>query len=557
MAVGILASSGLLAAAAGPMASASSARPVLGPPTAGILGSGSTWSYIAVQKWIANIQANKGILVTYNPSGSAAGRTDYAQNTTDFGVSDIGYQGFDPVTGTNDVSNRPYAYLPITGGGTSFPYNIRVAGKKVINLRLSPLTLAKIFTNHITNWDDSAITADNNGRKLPSLPITVVVPSEGSGTTAMFTAYLANRFPSLWQPFNGGVNKLTEYWPRQGSQVAQNGSTQIMNYVQQPAANGAIGITEYAYPLQVGFPVVALENPAGYFVLPSEFNDAVALTQAVINYDVHSKNYLLETLNKVYTYTDPRSYPLASYSYTVMPVAKNDPRMAVSGGAYPAKWQSLADFLFYSICQGQTYIGKIGYSALPLNLVKAGFKQIDRIKAAAPRVQIASNNVFTCNNPTFVAGHPNANHLAQIAPQPPACAKAGHGPCSGTLCANCNGGRGSNNGPSPSPTPSSGSSASPGPSGSSAPPTSSGVTGPTNTGPVANNGPPPSAVPVTLSSTQSNGPSHEVLAILAALLFLLALVVPPLLSQLWSARSAGAPTAGSSGPSGPPPGGQT
>jgi hypothetical protein len=37
--------------------------------------------------------------------------------------------------------------------------------------------------------------------------------------------------------------------------------------------------------------------------------------------------------------------------------------------------------------------------------------------------------VSTCHNPTFIAGQPRANHLAVIAPQPPACDKLGAGPC--------------------------------------------------------------------------------------------------------------------------------
>jgi phosphate transport system substrate-binding protein len=99
-------------------------------------------------------------------------------------VTADGYQGFDPVTGVSDTSQgRPYAYLPIAAGGTSFPYQIRYDGQQVENLRLSGETLAKIFTNQITNWDDPEITKDNNGHALPSLPITPVVQSEGSGAT--------------------------------------------------------------------------------------------------------------------------------------------------------------------------------------------------------------------------------------------------------------------------------------------------------------------------------------------------------------------------------------
>jgi phosphate transport system substrate-binding protein len=414
-----------------------------GPPVAEINGSGSSWAAIAIEQWIANIYS-QGVDVVFNPSGSAQGRQDFANGTTDYGVSDIGYQGFDPVTGLDDVSHRPYAYLPITGGGTSFPYNIVVDGQRVINLRLSGQTLADIFTNRITNWDDPAITRDNNGHALPSLPIITVVPSEGSGTTAMFTQYLNYEFPSLWKAFNNNQGGFTEYWPRQGpNQVAQDGSVQVVNYVQSPAANGSIGLAEYAYALQYKLPAAQIENAAGYYVLPTEFNDAVALTQAQINTDPSSPDYLLQNLDNVYNYGDPRAYPLSSYSYTIIPTSSSDEVMATSGSPpFPAKAQALAEFLDFSICQGQETIGNIGYSALPVNLVEAGFGQIEKIAAAAPGVQLSQLNILTCDNPTFVLGNPDANHLAQIAPYPPACDKAGQGPCVGTLNGNANGGQG-------------------------------------------------------------------------------------------------------------------
>ena len=94
-----------------------------------------------------------------------------------------------------------------------------------------------------------AITADNNGPSLPSLPIIPVVHSEGSGSTYQFTAYLANQFPSLWTPFNGNPNP-TEYFPRAGSQIAQNGSDGVMNFIRSKSANGAIGFDEYSYGLR-------------------------------------------------------------------------------------------------------------------------------------------------------------------------------------------------------------------------------------------------------------------------------------------------------------------
>jgi phosphate transport system substrate-binding protein len=523
------------------------------PELAEITGDGSTWAANAVNQWIANV-AQQGVQVVFTGDGSAAGRQDFALGTVDFAVSDIGYQGFDPVTGTNDSSKRPYAYLPVTAGGTSFPYNITVGGKRITNLRLSGQVIAEIFTNHITNWDNSAITADNNGHALPSLPITTVVPSEGSGTTAMFTQYLVAEDASLWKAFNGGIDQFTEYWPKQGAnQIAQDGSSAIMDYIESSAANGSIGIDEYSYPLSAGFPVVQMENSAGYYVLPTEYNVAVALTKAHINTDKSSKNYLLETLNKVYTYNDPRTYPLSSYSYTIMPTSPTDPRMEVSAGQFPAKWQTLADFLYYSICQGQEGIGPIGYSALPVNLVEAGFQQIDKIKKAAPKVQIGNQNVTTCHNPTFVEGHPDENYLAKIAPQPPECDKTGHGPCSGILNGNANGGKGSskkkgsgksgnsgNSGNGNSGNGNNGGSSNGGTSGSNGGTSgSNGGTSGSNGGTSGSNGGTPAgttpggAVPVTLAAGQSSN-LDDFLAPIAVVLLLTALILPPILRRRWS-----------------------
>ncbi len=101
-----------------------------------------------------------------------------------------------------------------------------------------------------------------------------------------------------------------------------------------------------------------------------------------------------------------------------------------------AKRQSIADFGYYSICQGQKEIGPIGYSPLPVNLVEAGFGQINKLQQADPGVDLTAENINTCNNPTFVLGQPNTNYLATIAPLPPACDKLGAGPCAAGVTPN-------------------------------------------------------------------------------------------------------------------------
>jgi ABC-type phosphate transport system substrate-binding protein len=396
-----------------------------------INGSGSSWAENAVNQWVADVNS-EGIQVVYNPDGDAQGRQDFANKVSDFSVTSDGYQGFDPVTGVSDTSQgRPYAYLTIAAGGTSFPYQIKFDGQQVENLRLSGETLAKIFTDQITNWDDPEITKDNNGHALPSLPIIPVVQSEGSGATQQLTNYFASQFPGIWQPF-AGQKGGTEYFPRQGNQIAQNGSNGAMNYVASSSANGSISYVEYSFALSVNYPVVKVLNSAGYFTLPTQYNVAVALEQAQINMDPSSPDYLLQNLADVYTDPDPRTYPLSSYVYLIEPTGTAPAEQSET----TAKRQSFADFSYYSICQGQKEIGPIGYSPLPVNLVEAGFGQIAKIQQADPGVDLTSENINTCNNPTFVLGQPNTNYLATIAPLPPSCDQIGTGPCAAGVTPN-------------------------------------------------------------------------------------------------------------------------
>lgn len=400
--------------------------------TAKIEGSGSSWAANAVNQWIADVTSS-GLQVVFTSQGSAQGRKDFANNTTDYAVSDIGFRGVDPATGDQDTNQgRPYAYLPIVAGGTSFPYNLQFGGKQIRDLRLSGETLAKIFTNQITSWSDDQITADNNGRKMPAIAIVPLVHSEGSGSTAQLTKYFDAQYPGIWRPYFG-QSGFTEYYPKRGgNMIAQNGSDQIINYATSSAANGVITYDEYSYALAKDFPVVKVQNAAGYYSLPTQYNVAVALTRAQINTDESSKDYLLQDLGNVYGFNDPRTYPLSSYSYMIIPTGKSDPRMST------AKRQSLVDYLYYSVCQGQKAMGPIGYSPLPINLVQASFDQTNKLKTADPDVDVTQRDASSCSNPTFVAGQPSRNYLAEIAPQPPDCDKAGAGPCGGAADAAIN-----------------------------------------------------------------------------------------------------------------------
>jgi phosphate transport system substrate-binding protein len=410
---------------AGPGAASASASYSL------IQGSGSSWAANAVNQWVADVDS-KGMRVVYTANGAAQGRKDYANKSTDFGVTDSPYRGQDPTTGAIDSPlGRSFAYLPIVAGGTSFPYHVEVGGQMVRNLRLSGETIAKIFTNKITNWNDAAITADNNGLALPSIPIIPVVRADGAGVTNQFTTWMVKQYASLWQECNGGKLAPSDYFPlncgeAHGPQKAQTGSDGVMNFVKSAGSNGAIAMEEYSYPLQANYPVLKVLNSAGYYTLPTQYNVAVALTAAQINNDPNDPNYLTQTLDNVYVNPDKRTYPLSSYVYAIIPTASDDSRMTT------AKRQTIVDFLKFSICEGQSEIGPIGYSPLPINLVQAGFTQVNKLKLADDGVVFDASiiqDVKDCHNPTFVAGHPEQNYLAKIAPFPADCDRPGKGPC--------------------------------------------------------------------------------------------------------------------------------
>jgi phosphate transport system substrate-binding protein len=519
-----------------------------------IQGSGSSWAANAINQWVADVAA-QGMKVVFTANGAAQGRKDYANRANQFAVSDIGYRGADPTTGTLDSpKGRSYAYLPIAAGGTAFPYHVEVGGKLVRNLRLRGETIAKIFTSQITNWNDPAITRDNNGTALPSIPIIPVVHAEGAGVTNQFTRYLSKEYPAIWKVCNGGKVAETEYFPLNcgkstGNQKALSGSDGVMSFLKSKGANGSIGIEEYSYPLLANYPAAKVLNAAGYYTLPTQYNVAVALTKAVINdeahgYDPSDGDYLLQKLDNVYTNADRRTYPLSSYVYAIIPTSADDEKLTST-----AERQTLADFLYFSICQGQAEIGPIGYSSLPVNLVNGGFTQIAKIKAADPKVDLDERDVSTCHNPTFIAGKPNQNYLATIAPNPPSCDKEGAGPCAA--------GVGGYNGANPSDTKnaSGGKTTAPsaGATGGAAAPTAPGSAGPVATEPsaapvgelgvdsgsteltsAAGAG---AVVPTTLPAQQSSGP-RITLSILVGLLLLLAIGLPGVLSRGLGKRGA-------------------
>ncbi|GAB7103218.1 phosphate ABC transporter substrate-binding protein PstS [Streptomyces phaeofaciens JCM 4814] len=386
-----------------------------------IAGAGSTWAENAVDEWRRAVN-QYGMRISYAGTGSSDGRRQFLSGTVDFAVSDIPFQT-SPTDGS--AAERPaqgsYAYMPIVAGGTVFMYHLTVNGKRVTNLRLSGDVVTKIFTGVIKTWDDPVIKADNPGLQLPHRTIVPVVRSDGSGSTAQFTMWMADQHRSLWQAYCARVGRSgacgqTSYFPTVSGMIAQSGDLGVAGYVAQNYGEGAIGYVNYSYALNAHYPVAKVLNHAGYYTEPTPQNVAVSLLKAKINTNRNSADYLTQRLEGVYNDSDRRNYPLSSYSYMILP-------LKVQGTFTKAKGKTLGAFSYYFMCQGQQQAPDLGYSPLPINLVQAGFEQIRRI----PGVQAQNINTRNCNNPTFTTS--GRNKLAETAPYPKACDKKGAAPC--------------------------------------------------------------------------------------------------------------------------------
>ncbi|WP_327369484.1 phosphate ABC transporter substrate-binding protein PstS [Streptomyces sp. NBC_01217] len=400
----------------------------LQPPTAEaasytkISGAGSTWSSNALDQWRRNVSSNSGMTVNYQAVGSSVGREQFKNGTADFAVSEIPY-GLTEGGMRDAPPKRGYAYMPIVAGGTAFMYNLRIGGKKVTNLRLSGEVLTKIFTGRITMWNAAEIRSDNPGLNLPARRVIPVVRSDGSGTTAQLTTWMAREHGGLWDDYCRRAGRstpcgMTSYFPvvPGSSHIAKSGSLGVSGYTKQGHAEGAITYVEYSYAMNTGFPVAKMLNASGYYVEPTASSVAVALMKARINEDENSENYLTQILDGVYRSADRRTYPLSSYSYMVVPTTTEQPFTQ-------AKGRTLATFANYFLCDGQQQAEELGYSPLPKNLVEAGFAQVRRI----PGAPTGGIDIKKCRNPTFSPD--GSNTLAKRAPYPKACDKRGPQQC--------------------------------------------------------------------------------------------------------------------------------
>jgi ABC-type phosphate transport system substrate-binding protein len=376
-----------------------------------ITGAGSTWAQDAMNAWAANV-AQQGMQVGYTGTGSTDGRNQFRNGTVDYAVTEVPYGLMD--NGVVDpLPAQPFTYAPLVGESVSFMYHLSSGGHRITDLRLDPVTVAKIFTGGITQWNDPEIAAENPGVALPARTIVPVVRSDGAGTTAQLTAWFASQpaLSPIWDAYcaaNGratpcGQTSRYPVSPTNSTFVSMSLDTGVAGYVAQPTSEGTITYTGYSYALQSGYPVAKLRNAGGAYVPPTAGNVAVALQQATID------SQGLAGLGGVYTSTDPRAYPLSSVNYMIAP-------LTTSASFTTAKGQTLGAFAGYALCPGQQLLAARGFAPLAPGVVQASLASLAKVPGAG------NNASPTCTDQTAA--------LIANTPQPQPCDLVGSiAPC--------------------------------------------------------------------------------------------------------------------------------
>jgi phosphate transport system substrate-binding protein len=218
-----------------------------------ITGAGATFPYPAYAKWAEAYKAQSGTNMNYQSIGSGGGIKQITAKTVDFGASDK------PLT-PEELNKEGLMQFPTIIGGVVPVININ--GIEHGKLKLDGNTLANIYLGKITKWNDPAIVALNKDLKLPDDIITVVHRSDGSGTSFIFTNYLA-KVSADWKATVGEGTAVS--WK---AGTGGKGNEGVASYVQR--IKGAIGYVEYAYALQNKMSAIQMKNKDGNYVMADE-----------------------------------------------------------------------------------------------------------------------------------------------------------------------------------------------------------------------------------------------------------------------------------------------
>lgn len=269
-----------------------------------IQGAGSTFAAPIIHLWSRDYEAMRtdggdftspDWRVDYEPVGSLAGIMRLDQPETDFAATDA------PLP-SDELKKHGYAQFPIVMGGIVVVANLDGVGAGA--LRLSGPVLADIYLGKVTTWSDPAIKALNPGLVLPDAEIAVLRREDGSGSTLIFTGFLAKVSPEWAEKV--GADTLVK-WPLGKGEKGTGGLASLA-----AATKNSISYLEYGQVVRLGLPYATLENQAGTFVQPSPGSFQAGLEG--LAWDPATGSPATGTA----TVSD-KAYPMAVVTYAVVP----------------------------------------------------------------------------------------------------------------------------------------------------------------------------------------------------------------------------------------------
>ena len=311
-----------------------------------LLGAGATFPYPFYSKLFHVYSNAYNVKVNYQAIGSGGGIRQLINKTVDFGATDA-------FMSDKELKKAPMQiiHIPTCLGAVIITYNLPNRPK----LKFSPEIISDIFLGKIKMWDDKRIKAVNPGVKLPRMKIVVIHRSDGSGTTFIFSDYLA-KVSKEWANEVGRGKSLK--WPLG---LGGKGNPGVAGLVQQ--IPGAIGYVELIYALSNNMPVGIVKNKSGKYIVPSI--NTVSLAANI---------KMPEDTRVSLTNTDAKDgYPISSFTWLIVY------REQDYGGRSRDKAKALVDLLGWIIHDGQQYAEPLHYAPLPKEAVKIAEKVLKSI----------------------------------------------------------------------------------------------------------------------------------------------------------------------------------
>ena len=324
---------------------------------ADITGAGATFPYPIYAKWADAYRKETGVGLNYQSIGSGGGIKQITARTVDFGASDMPLK-------PEELDKSGLMQFPTVIGGDVPVVNVK--GIAAGQLKLTGELLADIYLGKVTKWNDAAIARLNPGVPLPASAISVVHRSDGSGTTFIWTNYLA-KVSAEWKSKVGEGTAVN--WP---TGVGGKGNEGVASYVQRIA--GSIGYVEYAYAKQNRMAYTLVQNRDKEFSAPN----AKSFQAAAAGADWKSAPGMYLVLTDA---PGKGAWPIAGATFILMHKAQEK----------PANAKEVLKFFDWAYAKGDEMAESLDYVPMPdkvVKLIKSSWKS--EIKDASGKPVVAS-----------------------------------------------------------------------------------------------------------------------------------------------------------------------